>query len=792
MLNEAKRLYALGWGVHWLEPLSKVPLKDKWTTGPRDDWATLERLYKNGERRGEAYGLGVRMGEASALPEGGYLANIDVDIKSGLAHHKAEALAVVEAAFPGLIRTAPIVQTGYGFRLFVRTATPIEGGKLARSDEHCLVMMRDAKISGPQRKAVREGIITEEQLAEGLRVRPAWEVEFMSQGRQVVLPPSTHPETGKLYVWKRSLSKAALPLVTLDLAAKDLPRPKNSSTKSAGDIAQNFVPVNVDLVSSTLPDAIYNMITDGEGADDRSAACYKVAIIMAKHGFTDVEIMSVLTDESYYLGETSFDHSNAKKRFPRSQQKQRQAAAVWIAKYCIRKMRDEVVLPAEKVFAEPATPVETLEPAAAKAQAVELLTRDFRSRIKRPPATDRNPDPKPDKTLENTVTILEGEFGSKLFRLNTFTSFETYGVDVPWPRTPAALENLNVTDACVASIKLWLGRNYRYEPTTGTIEDAIKTISVGSCYHPVIEEFEALPPWDGVERVDTWLKKYWGAEGPDEYLAQVFRKWLLASVTRTYRPGSKFDWMPILEGTQGHGKQTFFAVMFGQRFHSDNLPSLHDKDSALNLEGLRVQEFGELETLGRNEIATVKSFLSRLSDKVRRPYGRRWEEIPRSTVFCGSTNVDAYLKDETGNRRFNPIKITRQIDFKALHRDRDQLWAEILFIHMNGLEASLDLDGEALDFALQTRRDKLVEDESSFYVSLWETFVARELTKPAGQRFDFTHFKMADLFDGAFGPFGKYKADSRSIQFAGKALRAVGAVKTPLHGRNFWCFEPSK
>jgi Predicted P-loop ATPase and inactivated derivatives len=111
------------------------------------------------------------------------------------------------------------------------------------------------------------------------------------------------------------------------------------------------------------------------------------------------------------------------------------------------------------------------------------------------------------------------------------------------------------------------------------------------------------------------------------------------------------------------------------------LSDVTTKDASSDLRGKWVVEWSELDNLSRAEAASVKKYITRQTEDYRPAYGRRNIRAPRQVVFVGTTNKTDYLKDETGNRRFWPVKCSEDIDVDALLRDRDQLWAEALALY---------------------------------------------------------------------------------------------------------------
>jgi predicted P-loop ATPase len=70
------------------------------------------------------------------------------------------------------------------------------------------------------------------------------------------------------------------------------------------------------------------------------------------------------------------------------------------------------------------------------------------------------------------------------------------------------------------------------------------------------------------------------------------------------------------------------------------------------IQGIWINEIGELSGFNRSETNAVKQFLSRSEDIYREPFGKRTKAYPRRCVFFGTTNDSEFLKDRTGSRRF--------------------------------------------------------------------------------------------------------------------------------------------
>jgi putative DNA primase/helicase len=304
----------------------------------------------------------------------------------------------------------------------------------------------------------------------------------------------------------------------------------------------------------------------------------------------------------------------------------------------------------------------------------------------------------PKAVLNNVRLILENDPGfAGRFAFCAFRNI------ILWSPTIGGAPTEAFTDHSADALRVELATHWRLHIGRDVALEAAGYVARLHSHHAVRAHLEALPPWDGVERLDRLLTGYFGARDCHLYRA-IGAAWMVSAVARVMASPTKVDTVLILRGTQGCGKSTFAKVL-GGAWHKDTPLSIGDKDSYLSLRGAWIYELCELAATRKKDVEAVKAFLTSEIDSVRLPYERMQTDLPRQCVFVGTTNESTFLNDPTGARRFWPVTVGR-LDFTGFIRDRDQLWAEALYRYREaegrpeawllpqGLEAELALAHE--------------------------------------------------------------------------------------------------
>ena len=286
------------------------------------------------------------------------------------------------------------------------------------------------------------------------------------------------------------------------------------------------------------------------------------------------------------------------------------------------------------------------------------------------------------QTIENAVIILRHD--PRLKDCLAYNEMEHNIVSLkslPWRTIKGASQWVDTDDA---ALRFYMERLYGM---TGKdrIFDAVNVVAQERSFHPVRDYLNSTK-WDGVQRVDTLLIDYLGAEDTP-YTRAVTRKTLVAAVARIFKPGCKFDYMLTLRGKQGLGKSAIIAKLGGPWF-SDTFTTMQGKDAYEQVQGVWIMEVGELAGMRKAEAETIKLYISKQVDRFRPAYGRRLQEFPRQCVFIGTTNESQFLRDTTGNRRFwvvdTPNEPTHDMWDELTDETIRQIWAEAVELYNAG------------------------------------------------------------------------------------------------------------
>lgn len=615
--ESAKNLHDLGFGIVWLRPRDKAPIGKGWQEGPRQTWAQLEKTYAEGMN------VGVRLGAASKIGEY-FLCCLDQDVNTS----DLDELALMYAERDKFLsdftdKLPPLVGSGSG----AHAAHYYMGSPFEFKEIVVAKSSRQVHVTKKRHGKAVEALVH------------AWSLTlYCRSNRQMVLPPSIHPDSGRQYSWENpsnatDLQLPVLPLKWLDGQNTDAPT-KPPSAGVPKDWAARAI-AEAEL-KRRLTKTAYERIAHG-ATGDRSKEIFFAAQDLLRGGFTEGESCWVLTNTAWGISEKPYEERG----------NNRPSAVEWVWKYAVLPAKEQGGMSAEEAFEE-----------------VDMHSKTG----------------KPLGSLKNLVLLFKraSPIGDKWIARNEFSGVDSYRCVMPWGGRLGHEPN----DVDLKLAQVWLSQYHGIECSISNVDAAFVASAMKNSFHPVRDYLRALQ-WDGVPRASEWLKRYLGALPPGEdegLLSDVSRKFLLAAVSRIMQPGCKFDYVLILGGKQGIGKSSAVRILAGEEWAGEGKIDVERPvDSALLLRGKWIFEMPECLGLHKKDAESIKAFFSKEVDRGRDPYERRSKDTKRQCVFVGTTNRDDYLTDSTGNRRFWPVEVT-QCDFKALAKDRDQIWAEAYWL----------------------------------------------------------------------------------------------------------------
>lgn len=309
----------------------------------------------------------------------------------------------------------------------------------------------------------------------------------------------------------------------------------------------------------------------------------------------------------------------------------------------------------------------------------------------------------------NVVLILQNDS-----RLKNLIQYNEFSEQIEKLKANSVLETQSGewNDKDDSKLKLFIEDNYSYVPSKDAISDAVIKFSMDNSFNPVKQRIETVK-WDGVKRVETFFIDYLGTED-SVYVRQITKRWLVGAVARVYKPGIKFEIVPILFGGQGIGKSTLVGSIY-RDYLLDELQSMgKNKDDFQQLVGSWIVEIGELSAMKRTDVDHVKAFISAQSDRYRASYGRYATNHLRKSVFIGTSNPPEFLKDKSGNRRFFPIECNinpnSKDPFNIDDQDILQTLAEAKVMYDNGCE--IYVDNELQQIAEKYQKEAMIQDPS--------------------------------------------------------------------------------
>jgi len=274
------------------------------------------------------------------------------------------------------------------------------------------------------------------------------------------------------------------------------------------------------------------------------------------------------------------------------------------------------------------------------------------------------------------------------------------------------------------------------------LDKHLDVIAGESPYHPIVKCIQDKP-WDGFKRLDSFLATI--HTDNMEYSTKITRTWMVGAIAAAFsEDGFINQGVLVLAGAQGINKTRWVksldpigcgAVKEGAFLDPSN------KDSLIQLASYWIAELGELDSIfGKSAMGRLKSYITMQFDHVRFPYAYKPTVLARRTAYVATVNEENYLIDQTGNRRWWTLSVTK-IDLDH-DLDMQQVWAEVYDLWQRGALPYLSQEDQELVNEKNTQHEKIdpIKEKLLSHCD-WENGILRKISA-------------TDLFYEMFGKHG--------------------------------------
>ena len=232
-------------------------------------------------------------------------------------------------------------------------------------------------------------------------------------------------------------------------------------------------------------------------------------------------------------------------------------------------------------------------------------------------------------------------------------------------------------------------------------------------YDPVREWLDALPRWDGRDRLGEMADR---VKTASPGWRDNFKVWMRSMVSQ-WQSGANAMYgaqmVLMLVGGQGTRKSTFMRMLLPRElkpFYIDRIDFTNKKEALRALSRFLLINIDEYDQVSKAQTAFLKHLIQRTDVKERRLYSTTFEQQQRYAAFCATTNSLAPLKDESGSRRYLVVEVADTIDTdmqgdKAI--DYQQLYAQIVYEIAHGEE-----------YAFTGERERLIQEHNADYYEM--------------------------------------------------------------------------